>query len=109
MRWFDSITGSVDMNLNKLQETVEDRGVWHAAVHKFTKLDMTYGLNNNNLVKMNDCYFSINFSIILTLGCLPHRLKGLLRYQIINLLSLCDSIQSRVSLQFLRPFPKSLN
>ena len=41
MRWFDSITGSVDMNLSKLQEIVEDRGVWHAAVHKFTKLDMT--------------------------------------------------------------------
>ena len=32
MRWFDSITNSVDMNLSKLQEIVEDRGAWHAAV-----------------------------------------------------------------------------
>ena len=28
MRWLDSITDSVDMNLSKLQETVEDRGAW---------------------------------------------------------------------------------
>ena len=33
MRWFVSITGSVDMNLSKLQKIVEDRGAWHAAVH----------------------------------------------------------------------------
>ena len=37
MRWFDSITDSVDMNLSKLQETVEDRGVWHATVHGVAK------------------------------------------------------------------------
>ena len=26
MRWLDSITDSINMNLSKLQETVEDRG-----------------------------------------------------------------------------------
>ena len=33
MRWLDSITDSIDMNLSKLRETVRDREDWHAAVH----------------------------------------------------------------------------
>ena len=35
------ITDSMDMNLSKLQETVEDRGAWHDAVHEITELDTT--------------------------------------------------------------------
>ena len=37
MRWLDTITDSVDMNLSKLWETVEDRGAWHAALHEVAK------------------------------------------------------------------------
>ena len=37
MRWLDSITDSMDMNLSKLLEKVEDRGAWRAAVHGVTK------------------------------------------------------------------------
>ena len=33
IRWLDSITDSMDMNLRKCQEMVEDRGAWWAAVH----------------------------------------------------------------------------
>ena len=36
MRWLDSITDSMDMNLSKLRDTVEDRGAWHAGVHGVT-------------------------------------------------------------------------
>ena len=36
MRWLDSIVDSMDVNMNKLQEMVVDRGAWHAAVHGVT-------------------------------------------------------------------------
>ena len=37
MRWLDDVTDSMDMNLSKLGEVVEDRGTWHAAVQEITK------------------------------------------------------------------------
>ena len=37
MRRLDSITDSVDVNMSKLWETVEDRVAWCAAVHGVTK------------------------------------------------------------------------
>ena len=37
MRWSDGITDLMDMGLSKLQEMVNDREAWHAAVHGVTK------------------------------------------------------------------------
>ena len=37
MRWSDSVTDSMDMGLSKLQEILEDRGAWCAAVHGVAK------------------------------------------------------------------------
>jgi len=41
MKRLDSITDSMDMNLNKLREIVEDRGVWRVIVHEVAESDMT--------------------------------------------------------------------
>ena len=37
MRWSDSITNSMDVNLSKLQEILKDREAWHSTVHRVTK------------------------------------------------------------------------
>ena len=37
MKWLDSITNSMHMNLSKLWEIVEDRGSWRATVHGVAK------------------------------------------------------------------------
>ena len=47
MSWLDGITNSMNMNLSKLQETVENRDAWRAAVRGLTEADMTWRLNSN--------------------------------------------------------------
>ena len=37
MRWMDSITDSVDVNLSKLKEIVKDRVAWSAVVRRVAK------------------------------------------------------------------------
>ena len=47
MRWLDSITDSTDMNLSKLQQTVEDRGAWRATAHGVVNSQTRQRLKNN--------------------------------------------------------------
>ena len=43
MKWFDSITDSMNMNLSKLWEIVEDREGWYATVHGVAKSQTRFG------------------------------------------------------------------
>ena len=37
MRWLDSITNSMDLNISKLQEIVKNREAWCTAIHREAK------------------------------------------------------------------------
>ena len=53
MRWLDSITNSMNINLSKLQEIVEDRGMECYSPWGHKESVTTQRLNNNN--KPQDC------------------------------------------------------
>ena len=40
----------MDMSLSKLREIVKNREAWSAAIYEIAEPDMTWQLNNNNLL-----------------------------------------------------------
>ena len=60
MRWLDSLSDSVDMNLSKLWEIVEDKGAWSAAVHGIENKSDTTEWRNSSKIKWT---FKMAFSL----------------------------------------------
>ena len=63
MNWLDSITNSMDMNLNKLQETEKQGSLACCSPWDHKQSDMTSRVNNNNPSKVLPCNFTINTAI----------------------------------------------
>ena len=50
MRYLDSITDSMDMNLSNLQETMKDTEAWHTAVHGVTKIQHNLAIKQHQIL-----------------------------------------------------------
>ena len=65
MRWLDSITDSMDTNLNKLQKIAKDRVAWHAVVYGVAK-SWTWLSDWTTITKWSPAICSHSFHIVET-------------------------------------------
>ena len=79
MRWLDSITHSVDLNLNKLPQMVKEREAWHALVHGVTKSQKgTNSWPSAFMVQLLQPYMTTGKTIALTIWTFVNRVMSLL-------------------------------
>ena len=66
--WLDSITDSMDMNLNKIQKVVEDRVAWHPTVHGIAK-SLTQFSNWTTTTSIDGVYYFLLLSTVFIFLC----------------------------------------
>ena len=64
-RWLESFTDSMDVNLSKLGEIVEDRGAWQATVHGVQRI----GHNLATELQQYKEFTIVHSKCYLTAGC----------------------------------------
>ena len=64
MKWLDSITNSLNINLSNLCETVEDRGYWVLQSMRLQRVrqDIAKGLTEQQIILKKKYYGSILFN-----------------------------------------------
>ena len=61
MRWLDSFTKWIDRNLSKLQERIDNRGAWRAAVHGIAKSKTQLGNKKQRIEENGFSLFLVCF------------------------------------------------
>ena len=120
MRWLDSITDSMDMNLSKLWELVEDRGAWPAAIHGGARVghdllteqwQQTSDFSASESFPMSHFFLSCGQSIRASASAyiLPMSYSGLISFRIywFDLLAVQGTLQSLLQHHSLIPLPTS--
>ena len=69
MRWLNSITDSMDMNLSELWEIVKHRGSWHAVKRGCKESDMTQQLKKKGI------YYCTTFIYIFVFSCFMEKMN----------------------------------
>ena len=73
MRWLDSITHSMDINLSKLQEIAEDRETWRGTVHEVAEC----GTQLRDRIATTSTTDIEKYSLLLYIGLNPSTLLNL--------------------------------
>ena len=75
MRWLDSITDSMDMNLSKLQEIVKDRAAWLTAIYGSQRVRHDLGTEQQQNWLISTNFLKENHVFLLCI----HKMKNVAR------------------------------